>query len=137
MADDVKNQIKLGQQLAMTPQLQMAIRLLSTPSGDLHVMLDDLHGLEPATGHVDPLLQASDEERALADKLAKKWHYHPDRIKTLMNEALAGRLSLRMPMDPAKCRKIVKFMRKAAMVDGILADQEKELLDSLENEYCK
>jgi len=66
MADDVKNQIKLGQQLAMTPQLQMAIRLLSTPSGDLHVMLDDLHGLEPATGHVDPLLQASDEERAVA-----------------------------------------------------------------------
>jgi DNA-directed RNA polymerase specialized sigma54-like protein len=66
MADDVKNQIKLSQQLVMTPQLQMAIRLLSTPSSDLNAMLDDLHGLEPATGHADPLLQASAEELAEA-----------------------------------------------------------------------
>jgi DNA-directed RNA polymerase specialized sigma54-like protein len=66
MADDVKDQIKLAQQLTMTPQLQLAIRLLSTPSGDLNAMLDDLHGLESTTGHVDPLLEASDEERAVA-----------------------------------------------------------------------
>ncbi len=39
MADDdgIKNQLKLSQQLVMTPQLQMAIKILATPSRELPV----------------------------------------------------------------------------------------------------
>jgi hypothetical protein len=58
--------LKLSQQLVMTPQLQMAIRLLATPSDQLPAMIADWQAQHPgalvplATGEPDP---ADDAER--------------------------------------------------------------------------
>jgi len=64
MSDDVKRELKLSQQLVMTPQLQMAIKMLQTSTGDLHTMLDNIAGLEPAMLDDPDLLQPSSEEMA-------------------------------------------------------------------------
>src|SRR5512140_372995 len=58
----------LSQQLVMTPQLQMAIRLLATPTAQLQSMLDQITGLEPASDADPDLLEPTSEEREAADE---------------------------------------------------------------------
>lgn len=58
MADEVKDQLKLSQQLVMTPQLQLAIKLLSMASKELPVEAwkTEIPGLdELPVGERDPL----------------------------------------------------------------------------------
>lgn len=64
MTDDLKRELKLSQQLVMTPQLQMAIKMLQTSTGDLRSMLDSIVALEPAMLDDPDLLQPSSEELA-------------------------------------------------------------------------
>ena len=73
MADDklgVSGQLKLSQQLVMTPQLQLAIKLLSTSSAQLPALIDDWRAAHPdslvelAVGEPDP---ADARELAEAD----------------------------------------------------------------------
>jgi hypothetical protein len=77
MADDVSKQIKLSQQLVMTPQLQMAIRMLQTPTAELGAMLDKIVGLEPAEpGDPDLVATVTDQERELAEEdNAPVWNF--------------------------------------------------------------
>ena len=78
-----REKLKLSQQLVMTPQLQMAIRLLSTPTRDLGKMLESWHAEHPSAvaelplGAPDP---ADDAERALAaeDPDVEPWFYPAD-----------------------------------------------------------
>ncbi|HNX60370.1 MAG TPA: hypothetical protein PKK43_14810, partial [Spirochaetota bacterium] len=77
----------------------------------------------------------TDEEIALADRLAKKWKFPKSKIEQLMSEARARRLSIRMPEDPRKRGKIIKLMRKAAMIDGMMAEEEKEIIELVEKAY--
>jgi rubrerythrin/tellurite resistance protein len=78
----------------------------------------------------------SDEEKAMADKLAKKWRFNKDYVQQMISAAAAKRLSIRMPMDTAKCRKIFELMKKAAEADGKISPEEQEILDSVYKEYC-
>jgi sigma-54-like protein len=61
VTDDVKHQIKLSQQLVMTPQLQMAIQMLSTPSAELGTLIASVKGLAQGSDGDDPLLVADDD----------------------------------------------------------------------------
>ncbi|HEY6824926.1 MAG TPA: RNA polymerase factor sigma-54 [Steroidobacteraceae bacterium] len=66
-------QLKLGQQLTMTPQLQQAIRLLQLPALELqahirelletNVMLEPLEEAEAATGTFDALVTAAEQAK--------------------------------------------------------------------------
>src|SRR5262249_31597451 len=66
-------QLKLGQQLTMTPQLQQAIRLLQLPALELqahirelletNVMLEPLEEAEAATGTFDALVTAAEQPK--------------------------------------------------------------------------
>jgi sigma-54-like protein len=70
MADDLKPELKLSQQLVMTPQLQLAIKLLGTPTRDLPALIEPqvaaygaaLAPLRP--GEPDPLIEAMAETYA-------------------------------------------------------------------------
>jgi predicted lipid-binding transport protein (Tim44 family)/DNA-directed RNA polymerase subunit RPC12/RpoP len=77
----------------------------------------------------------SDEEKAMAERLAKKWRYNPDYVAQMIQSAMAGRLSIRMPMDTAKCKKIFELMKKAATTDGTIAPEEQAILDRVQKEY--
>lgn len=77
----------------------------------------------------------TDEEIALADTLAKKWKFPKPKIEQLMNEARARKLSIRMPEDPRKRGRIIKLMKKAAMIDGMMAEEEKEIIELVEKAY--
>ncbi len=67
VTDDLKAPLKLSQQLVMTPQLQMAIRLLGTASDDLQALIDTHLAAHPGTLAVldgpDPLDDADPEDR--------------------------------------------------------------------------
>ena len=53
-------QLKLGQQLTMTPQLQQAIRLLQLPTIELQAHIREAHGFDKADReHFDSLLHGS------------------------------------------------------------------------------
>jgi RNA polymerase sigma-54 factor len=56
MADDVKEQLRLSKQLVMTPQLQLAIRLLSAASKKLDTIAAGVKGVVASDGGDDPLL---------------------------------------------------------------------------------
>jgi predicted lipid-binding transport protein (Tim44 family) len=77
----------------------------------------------------------SDEEKAMAERLAKKWRYNPDYVAQMIQSAMNGRLSIRMPMDIAKCKKIYALMKKAAEADGVIASEEQAILDRVQKEY--
>ncbi len=76
----------------------------------------------------------ADEERALAEDLARKWKYKPERIEPLFQLARSGRLAVRMPQDPAKCKKIYELMKRAAEADGRISPEE-DLLSSMLKDY--
>ncbi len=66
MTNDLDDKSKPSQQLVMTPQLQLAIKMLSTPSAELAALIASTQGLEPAElGDPDLLQVPSDEELEL------------------------------------------------------------------------
>lgn len=79
----------------------------------------------------------ADEERALAEELARKWKYRPEKIEPLFQLARSGRLAVRMPQDTGKRKKIFELMKKTAEADDRISPEEKVLLDYIEGEYLK
>ena len=79
----------------------------------------------------------AEQERQMAWELAKKWNYRIDRLEPLFDMALAGRLSIRMPQDPGKRKKIYDLMVKFAEADNRIAPKEKELLTFVRNQYLE
>lgn len=81
--------------------------------------------------------QVTDDEMALMRKLAKKWGYNVNKIEPTIEMAVNKKLSIRMPDNPKKRRRIIDLMEKAAKVDGLISTEEQQLLDSLRAEYLK
>ncbi len=77
----------------------------------------------------------ADEEKAMAEGLAKKWGYKKEFIARIVEAAMSGRLSIRMPSDKIKTRKILELMNKAAMADGKIDPAEKQILDQITKQY--
>ena len=77
----------------------------------------------------------ADEERDFIQTFARKWGYKMDRIEPLFNMARAGKLSIRMPQDPGKRKKIYDMMVKAAGIDNTVTDEERQLLEYVKNTY--
>lgn len=78
-----------------------------------------------------------EKEIAMARSLAKKWRYRGEYVDQMIEEARAGRLSIRMPMGRAKAGAIFKLMEKAAAVDGTVAPEEQALLDSVRRTHLE
>jgi len=78
----IRRQLKLSQQLVMTPQLQMAIKLLGMPSRDVAAMLDTWRAEHP--GSVDELPigvpdPGDEHERTqAAENEVEPWFFPPD-----------------------------------------------------------
>ena len=79
--------------------------------------------------------QVTDDEMALMRKLAKKWGYNVNKIEPTIEMAVNKRLSIRMPDNLKKRKKIVDLMEKAAKVDGLISTEEQQLLDNMRAEY--
>lgn len=77
----------------------------------------------------------ADEEREFAEELAKKWGYDIARLEPFFQMAKGGRLTIRMPEEPKKQRKIFKLMEKAAQADQNISAEEQQLLDNLREQY--
>ncbi len=79
MADEIAKQLKLSKQLVMTPQLQMAIRLLGTPTAQLGALLDEFHARCPGVlvqalpGDPDLLDEPSAEDREASEESGVPW----------------------------------------------------------------
>ena len=83
-SDDTKpdTPVKLSQQLAMTPQLQLAIRLLGTPTVELPALIESWQDTHPgsiaplAPGEVDPY---DEREREIAEEEGiPAWFYYDE-----------------------------------------------------------
>ena len=59
----------------------------------------------------------AEEEKQFAEGLARKWGYNLARIEPLFSLAKGGRLSIKMPANPAKRKAIYQLMMKAAEAD--------------------
>lgn len=77
----------------------------------------------------------AEEEKAMAEDLAKKWGYKKELTAPIVQAAMSGRLSIRMPADKTKAKKIFELMNKAAMADGKMDPAEKNILDQIEKKY--
>jgi rubrerythrin/uncharacterized tellurite resistance protein B-like protein/uncharacterized membrane protein len=77
------------------------------------------------------------EEEQFLNESARKLGYKLDNIQPLFAQAKAGRLSIRMPLDISKRRKIIDLMRSAAEADGNVSSEERQLLDALEQSYLR
>ena len=75
------------------------------------------------------------QEMEMAQKLAKKWGYQTERIQPMFEMAKNKSLVIRMPEDMKKRIKIFKLMNKAAAIDGMVSDEEKDLLESVKQQY--
>ncbi|GEM_PF-196818 len=75
------------------------------------------------------------EEMAMATKLCKKWGYKYDNIIPMFNMAKNNGLVIRMPDNTKKQQKIFRLMEKAAAIDGMVSDEEKDLLESVKQQY--
>lgn len=79
----------------------------------------------------------AEEEKQMAADLAKKWNYRIERLEPLFNMAGGGRLSIRMPDDTGKRKKIYDLMVKFAEADNRIAPEEKELLAFVRDRYLQ
>ncbi len=75
------------------------------------------------------------EEKALAERIAKRWGYNLDKIQPMFEMAKSGQLVIRMPDNQKHRKKIYHLMEKAAKVDGTVSIEEQQLLDSIKKEY--
>jgi len=77
----------------------------------------------------------AEEEKQFAEGLARKWGYNPARIGPLFSLAQAGRLSIKMPGNPAKRKAIYQLMMKAAEADRNVCEEEKKILQFVQENY--
>jgi len=75
--------------------------------------------------------QITEEELEFANKIANKWGYSPKKLSGLMQMAQTNRLSIKMPADIKKSKKILKMMEKAAQADDHISPEEQNLLDQI------
>ena len=78
-----------------------------------------------------------ENEKIFVNKLAKKWGYNPNKIQGLYNLAASGDLVIKMPEDMKKREKIYKIMEKAAMADGNISVEERQMLDKVKEVYLQ
>ena len=72
-------------------------------------------------------------ERQMAKEVANGLGFKEDRIKELFQQALARRLTLRMPLNLRDRAKVIALMEKAATVDGNVAAAEAALIEQAKN----
>lgn len=77
----------------------------------------------------------SEEERRFSEQVARRWGYSPDKLEPLFDMARAGRLSIRMPEDMQKRRKIYDLLKKAAESDSRVTSEENLVLRYVEETY--
>lgn len=75
------------------------------------------------------------EEKALAERIAKKWGYNLNKIQPMFEMAKQGHLVVRMPDNDKQRKKIYHLMEKAAAIDGNISKEEQELLDNIKKQY--
>jgi hypothetical protein len=75
------------------------------------------------------------EEKALAERIAKRWGYSLDKIQPMFEMAKGKSLVIRMPDNQKHRKKIYHLMEKAAKVDGNVSKEEQELLDNIKKQY--
>ncbi len=79
----------------------------------------------------------ADEEMEYANSLAKKWNYKPDKISGMFDMAKQGQLVMRLPEDHKKATKVYTMMEKAAMADGNISNEEKQILDEVKRRVAE
>ncbi|MBP7586015.1 MAG: TIM44-like domain-containing protein, partial [Spirochaetes bacterium] len=77
----------------------------------------------------------ADEERAFAEELARKWGYDLSKLEPFFQMAQGGRLTIRMPEESKKRKKIYALMEKAAQADQNISAEERQLLDNIRERY--
>jgi len=75
------------------------------------------------------------EEKALAERIAKRWGYKLEKIQPMFDMAKGKSLVVRMPDNQKQRKKIFHLMEKAAKVDGNVSKEEQELLDNIKKQY--
>lgn len=76
-----------------------------------------------------------DEEKEFARWLARKWGYNESKLEPFFRMAQNGQLSIRMPDNPSKIKKIYRLMEKAAMADNTITEEERAVLDQIKSRY--
>lgn len=76
-----------------------------------------------------------DSERDFMVKLSKKLGYNSNKISELWEHSSVNSLSIMMPDEPKAQQKVYNKMKKAAMADGTLQENEKMILDEIRNRY--
>lgn len=79
----------------------------------------------------------ANEELEYANSLAKKWNYKPDKISGMFDMAKQGQLVMRLPEDHKKASKVYTMMEKAAMADGNISNEEKQILDEVKKRVAE
>lgn len=77
----------------------------------------------------------AEEERQMAEDLARKLGYKIDNMEALFNLAASGRMAIRMPDDTAKRSKIIRMLEDAALADGRTSTEEQAVLDYIKKSY--
>ncbi len=77
----------------------------------------------------------NEDEKNFAERLAAKWGYNTDKISPIFDMAMSGSLSIKMPDDRKKQKKIFKLMEEAAMADKEMSPEEVHILNSIRSEY--
>ncbi|MCX7680171.1 MAG: TIM44-like domain-containing protein [Spirochaetes bacterium] len=76
-----------------------------------------------------------DDEKKFAQMLAQKWGYNTEKLEPFFEMAKSGQLTIRMPQDVQKIKKIFRLMKKAASIDREMTREEKEALDRVKASY--
>jgi len=77
----------------------------------------------------------AEKERDFVSYLARKWGYDPKKLEPWFEMAKAGQLSIRMPDDPKKRKKIFDLMMTTAKSDEFINPEEQALIDTVKSEY--
>ena len=73
-----------------------------------------------------------DKERAFLNGIAKKLGYNSKKISELFNQVRGKDLTIKMPSDPEKAKKVLKLMHSIANSDNEFKAKEKEMINEAE-----
>lgn len=77
----------------------------------------------------------SEDEKNFALKTAKRFGYNAEKVSSMIDLAVSGKLAIRMPQDKKHISKIIKLMNKAAMADSDFSQTEKDFITSVSETY--